>query len=119
MGDIIADAAVWLDGMRREHLSRAVTYTRGSVSVVCLATVSRSNWETQNELGVVERWESRDFIISTSEMPYSTPQRGDRLIETVGGVAVTYEVGAPRGVPFWQYADLARTSVRLHTKAVA
>lgn len=119
MPDILADAAAWLDGMRRSHMSRYVSYSRGGVSSPCLATVSQSVFESQSEMGVIERWESRDFIISASQLPVDIPQRGDKIVETLGEAVVTYEVCAPRGSPVWRHADPFRTSVRIFTKAIS
>jgi hypothetical protein len=118
MPDILADAAAWLNGMRRTHMSRHVAYSRAGVSSPCLATVSQSVFETQSEMGVIERWESRDFLISMDDLPVDSPQRGDRIVETIGPTVVTYEVCAPRGSPVWKYADPFRTCVRVFTKAV-
>jgi hypothetical protein len=118
MSDILADGAAWLDGMRRAHLSRHVSYKRDGVTSPCLATISSSVFETQTEMGVVERWESRDFIVSAGDMPMDYPERGDYITDTIGGVAVTYQVSAPRGAPVWKWADASRTAMRIHTTAI-
>jgi hypothetical protein len=119
MTDMLSDAAAWLDGMRRANMARFVSYTRSSETQPCLATVTQSTFETQTEMGVVERWESRDYIISYHELPFPTPQRGDRITETLNNATVTYEVCAPRGAPVWQWADPYRNAVRVHTKIVS
>lgn len=119
MGDMLYEAAAWLDGMRRGHLSRFVSYTRASQTQPCLATVSRSSFETQSDNGVVERWESRDYIISYHELPFPVPQRGDRITETAGDSTVSYEVCAPAGSPVWQWADAYGNAVRVHTKMIS
>jgi hypothetical protein len=119
MADMLLEAAAWLDGMRRGYMSRFVSYTRGSETQPCLATTSQSAFETQTETGVVERWESRDYIISYHELPFAVPQRGDRITESLNGTSVSYEVCAPRGAPVWNWADPYRNSVRVHTKMIA
>lgn len=119
MDDMLANASAWLDSMRRQHLSRWVTYQRGAESQPCLASVSKSDFETQTDTGLVERWESRDYLISYHEMPFPVPQRGDRILETLNNVTVTFEVCSPRGMPAWHWADPHRTAIRVHTKAVA
>jgi hypothetical protein len=118
MPDMLSDAAAWLDGMRSAHMSHFVSYTRGNTTQPCLATVTQSTFESQTDSGVVERWESRDFIVSYDELPFPTPHRGDKIVETMNGASVTYEVCAPRGAPVWQWADPHRNAVRIHTKAV-
>lgn len=119
MSDLFSVGAEWLDEIRRGHLSHYVSYTRGNETQPCLATVSKSEFEAQTEMGVVERWESRDFIVSYHEMPWPEPHRGDRITETLNGSSVTYEVMAPRGSPVWHWADAQRTAVRIHAKAIA
>jgi hypothetical protein len=119
MADILADAAAWLTGMRQEHMSHTATYCRGGVAVPVGVTVDRSVWEVVSEQGVVERWESRDFVISTAEFPFEEPARGDVISETLGGKTVNYAVMSPRGMPLWHPADAYRTAIKVHTKMVA
>ena len=119
MADILADAAAWLDGMRREHMSHHAAYSRGGVTVPVAVSVTKSEFEVVSEQGVVERWESRDFVISLDEFPFEEPARGDVISETLGGRTVNYAVMSPRGVPLWHFADAYRTAIRVHTKLVA
>ncbi len=119
MGDVIADAALWLTGMRRNHVSRYVAYSSGGVTAPCIATASQTVFETQSEMGVIERWESRDFVIAVADLPVEEPQRGDRITETLNGESVTFDVCAPRGAPIWKWADASRTAVRIHSKAIS
>jgi hypothetical protein len=119
MQDMLSLAASWLDGMRRENLSRYVSYRRGSgVTAPFPATIAGTVFEVQSEMGVVERWESRDFIVSATDFPEDVPQRGDQITETIGGTTVTYEVCAPRGMPVWKYADPYRKAFRIFAKAI-
>lgn len=118
MTDMLASAAAWLDGMRRQHLARWVSYTQAGVSAPCIATVSQSAVETQTEMGVIERWESRDYIISIADLPVDVPRRGDRISETLNSATVVYEVAAPRGASVWAWADSERTAYRIHTKVI-
>ena len=119
MGDILAASNAWLDGMRRAHVSHYVSYTRGSVTTPCLATVTQTVFETQSEMGVIERWESRDFLVSAADLPFGDPVRGDLISETLNGVAVTFEVCAPRGAPLWKWTDTTRATARIHTKVLS
>ena len=113
---MLAESAAWLDSMRREHLSRWVSYTRGSVTTPCLASVSKSTFEVQTDNGVVERWESRDYIISHVDLPFGQPERGDVITETMGPATASYAVCSPAGLPVWQEGDAFRKCVRIHTK---
>lgn len=119
MPDLIAQGAEWLAGQRRDHLSREVEYQSGEASTTVLATIGKTEFEIAGESGVVQQFESRDFIISASDLP-TEPARGHRIRETSGARTFTYEVMAPvQSVPAWRWADAARTAYRIHTKLVS
>jgi hypothetical protein len=119
MPDLLADGAAWLAGQLSAGASRSVRYQRGIDYGTVLATIGESRFETVGTSGVVEAWESRDFIIKAGTLPFGEPLRADKIIETVGGVDVTYEVTSPRGVPVFHYGDAFRQTVRVHTIATA
>jgi hypothetical protein len=81
------------------------------------ATIGTSRFESQGTSGVVEMWESRDFVIKAGALPFGEPLRHDKIIETLNGADVTYEVTSPRGVPVFHYGDPFRQTVRVHTIA--
>jgi hypothetical protein len=117
--DLLADGAAWLAGRLAASAARTVTYSRGATSITLPATVGASAFEAASTAGVVERWESRDFIVQTSSFTtLGLPQRHDRIVDTLGGFDVTYEVASPRGVPVWHYGDAFRATMRIHTKAI-
>lgn len=118
MADMLASGAAWLTDRLRASAARTVSYVRGANTATLLATIGSSTFESQDQSGVIEQFESRDFIIRTDELPYGEPQRGDRIYEELGGVANIYEVATPRGVPLFRYADAFQTCVRVHTKRV-
>lgn len=95
-----------------------VAYQRGAYTAQCLAAIGRSTFEAQNQNGVIETYESRDFLVRVAELPYGEPQRGDRIVEEMDGVARFYEVAAPKGVPVFHYGDAFESLVRIHTKRV-
>ena len=118
MADMLAAGAAWLTDRLRSSAASEVAYVRGGNTATVPATVGSSTFEAQGASGVIEQWESRDFIVKTEELPYGEPRRGDRIYEQLGGVANIYEVSAPRGVPLFRYADAFQTAVRIHTKRV-
>lgn len=118
MPDMLAAGAAWLSDRLRASAAATVAYVRGVNTATVLATIGQSRFESQDGNGVIEQWESRDFIIKTEELPYGEPQRGDRIYEQLGGVATIYEVAAPRGVPLFHYGDAFQTCVRVHAKRV-
>ena len=116
---MLRTGAAWLTDRLADSAAVPVVYVRSGNQTQLLASVGRSMFESQGSSGVVEQWESRDFLIKTSSLPYSEPLRGDHVVETYGGVDTTYEVSAPRGVPLFHYGDAYRSIVRIHTVATA
>jgi len=121
VGDLLQQGAQWLEGQRHEHLSHAVTYHRGDEAIELNATVGRTEFEVEREFGV-ERVESRDFLVRACDLVLgglsSTPQRGDRIRESIGGQMVVFEVMAPGDEPPWRYSDPGRQTMRIHTRQV-
>ena len=123
MGDLLETAAGWLDGMRRAHLSRTVTYCRGEESAEVAATVGKTEFDIDDGYGAVERFVSRDFLIAGAALVLGgeavEPRPGDKIEETAGGVVHVHEVLAPGKEPCWRWSDPYRTTLRIHTKETA
>jgi hypothetical protein len=117
MADTIAAGADWLAGQLAQAAGKPVTYSRSGVAVTVTAVIGRSQFEAANQSGVVETWESRDFIIRAGALPFGEPLRHDRITEADGTGTVIYEVSAPRGVPLWHFGDAYRKTIRVHTTA--
>lgn len=111
---MLSAGASWLTGQLKAAAGTTITYTRGNTDAEIVATIGRSTFEQQNQSGVLERWESRDYLITVADLPFGDPQRGDQITEMTGGELVTYEVSSPRGVPEWHYGDAFRSIVRVH-----
>ena len=122
MADLLQTANQWLAGQQRAHASQEVTYQRGVDSATLLATIGRTVFELQDAKGFIQKTESRDYLITTSDLVLDDqavlPQRGDKIIETVGDQTFTYEVLAPGKEPVWRYSDPYRTQLRIHTKHI-
>lgn len=116
MADMLAAGAAWMAGQLKSAAGTTVVYVRGNQSVEVTATIGASAFEAANQSGVVERWESRDYLVATDDLPFGDPAHGDKIVETINGGSVTYEVASPRGVPLWHYGDSFRLIVRVHTK---
>jgi hypothetical protein len=112
---MLADGVAWLSDQLKAAAGRVVTYQRGSSTADVTATIGRSQFESANQSGVTEVWESRDYIIPRADLPFGDPQRGDLVFEQVGGDVLTYEVAAPRGIPVVHY-DAFRYIARVHSK---
>lgn len=121
--DLLEQGSAWLEAQRTRFATRPVTYRRGVNLVEVLATVGRTEFQIDNGYGLVERIESRDYLIATADLVLGgtpvLPERGDQVRETVGGQAFVYEVLAPGKEPAWRYSDPYRRTLRIHTKHVA
>lgn len=118
VADLLASGASWLASQLESAAGRVVAYKRGASQANITATVGSSRFEAAGQSGVIEQWESRDFVVRSQAMPFGEPQRHDRIVDTLNGVAVSYEVAAPRGVPVWHWGDAHRATMRIHTTAV-
>jgi len=119
MSDLLANGAAWLADQLAAGAARPCRYYRGTDYGIVNATIGRSHFEAQNTSGVVETWQSRDFIIRAGSLPFGEPMRGDKIVEQIGGIDVTYEVASPRNTAWWEYGDTFRQTVRVHTIATA
>src|SRR5690606_10953339 len=120
--DLLAQGAAWLEQQRTQHLAQAVTYRRGPSSVAVAATIGKTAFEIDDGQGVIQRIESRDFLVLAADLvldgAVTLPQRGDVIEEPAGTLTLLYEVTAPSNEPCWRYSDPYRQSLRIHTKQV-
>jgi hypothetical protein len=116
MADMLAAGARWLTSQLRLAAGTPVIYRRGEDEVEIVATIGRSDFEAANQSGVIENWESRDYLVPIDSLPFGEPLRGDIIVETAGEIEIEYEVATPRGVPVFRYGDAFRSLVRIHTK---
>jgi len=121
--DLLQDGLDWLEEQRRAHLSRTVTYRRGSSTVDVLATVGATRFEADDGSGMVIEMESRDYLIAAADLvldgKHVLPERGDEIVEERDGASYVYEVmdlGAER---HFVTCDPDGRTLRIHTKHVA
>ncbi|MBW7905360.1 MAG: hypothetical protein LC135_05020 [Phycisphaerae bacterium] len=123
MPDVLEKGLRWLDDQRHTHMTRTVVYQRGADAVEIAATIGRTEFEQVDEHGVVQRLQSRDFLVRASDLVLAgapaLPKAGDRIRETVIAQTFVYEVMAPGNEPPWRYSDPYRKALRIHTKHVA
>ena len=122
MTDVLQQGSAWLDEQRIAHMSRTVTYVRDALSAEVSAAIGRTVFEVVDAHGIIERVESRDFLIPAEQLVLANaetlPQRGDRIRESAGGAVYVYEIMAPGAEPPWRYSDPYRKTLRVHTKHV-
>ena len=115
MSDLLADGAAWLAGQLAANASSSIRYCRGTQCQTIDATIGSSTFEAQNTSGVIETWQSRDFIIKAGTLSVGEPARGDRITEVIDGVSLVYEVASPKNTAWWEYGDKFRKTIRIHT----
>jgi hypothetical protein len=123
MPNLLKTGSDWLAAQMKAHASQTVTYRRtGHADLDVAATIGRTEFEQTTDDGQVTTFESRDFLIAVADLLLSgspaVPQRGDRIIETVGDATLTYEVLPQTALPPYRYSDQYRTLFRIHTKLV-
>lgn len=119
----LASAVDWLTRQRDASLAESVVYRRGAESVELRATIGATNFEQVDDLGVVTRVRSKDFIVRTGDallggQPFE-PRRGDRIEQAIGDGVRVFEVMSAFGNPPWRWTDGHETSMRIHTKQVS
>ena len=123
MADMLEQGASWLDGQRHQHMTRSVSYARGSSTVEVQATIGRTEFEQTDEYGIVHKVESRDYLIRTADLVLdgqpTLPKRGDQIRESDGTTTFVYEVLSPGDEPVFRYSDPYRKALRIHTKHIA
>lgn len=123
MPDVLEKGLAWLDDQRHAHMTRTVVYQRGADAVEIAATIGRTEFEQVDEHGVVQRLQSRDFLVRAADLVLAgaptLPRAGDRIRETAGAQTFVYEVMAPGNEPPWRFSDPYRKALRIHTKHVA
>lgn len=123
MTNILKQGADWLEDIRHRHATVEVTYARGTGSVLVLATIGRTLFEVDGGRGILEKFETRDFLIRAQDLVLDgsprLPERGDLIRETQGNVVHVYEVMAPGKEPHFRYSDPFRKTLRVHAKEIA
>lgn len=117
----------------RAHIARmkaaagvSVTYRRGAECVTLTAWLGRTGFSRSapSPGGASLVWGDRDYFVAVADLVLGgetvTPREGDRIIEMIGGVEVTFEVEpTATGEPAWRYSDPTRLVWRIHVKEQA
>lgn len=123
MADLLEQGSTFLEDQRHRHMSRPVAYRRGTASVDVQATVGKTEFEQSDQDGLIQRIESRDYLIRTQDLVLAgqptLPRAGDQVRETQDASTHVYEVMAPGGEPPFRYSDAYRRTLRVHTKHIA
>ena len=122
MGDLLQSGLDWLEGQRRQHMTRTVVYGRGDLTVTVPATVGSTRFENDDGYGLVVEQEMRDYIVAASDLVLDgqavTPEIGDEVREERGSQTFVYEVMTLGPEPHYRACDPAGNTYRIHTKHV-
>lgn len=122
MPDLLQQGSDFLESQRHQHMTRPVVYLRGGDSVALNATIGRTIFEQQDQFGVVQRTETRDYLVRTQDLvlagAQTEPRVGDRIREPSGLAALLYEVMAIGAEPPFRFSDPERRTLRIHTKFI-
>lgn len=123
MANIFQQGSDWLVDQLGAHATIDVIYQQDAEQIPVKATIGRTIFEQTDAYGVIQKIESRDYLIQTTHLQVSNtpilPKRGDRIRESFGDLVAVYEVMAPGKEPHWRYSDPFRKLLRIHTKHVA
>lgn len=125
MTDVLEVSSNWLQQKRKEHLSRPVSYHRGTAAVQVNAALGRASFEQLSEFDFVLKDEYRCYLILADDLVLpgvgkTTPNRGDQIKEVRESTEYTYEVMSPsNAVPPFEYVDHKyERMLKVHTKLV-
>lgn len=106
--------------MFRANASTSVYYRRGSWAIQIPVTIGRSQFEDTGGDGSLIRYESRDYLITPSDLVIDgiqvEPASGDQIIEGALDNGLLFEVLSIPGEGFWRWSDQFRTTYRVHAK---
>lgn len=112
--DVLQASSAWLESMRQTHRTVSVTYTAsGGSPQTITATVGRTEFELVDANGIVTRVNSRDYLITASQLN-AAPKAGDKILD--GGHA--YAVNEYGSEPAWRWSDAWHQTYRVHCKEV-
>ena len=124
MPNLFQKARDWLPGQMQAAAGvGTLTYTRagGAGALALEPWVGQSGLLDTIEGPARISWGDRDYIVRQDELVYGgvafLPAIGDRISETINGVAHTFEVQTPEsGELHFRWADTNRSMLRLHVK---
>lgn len=126
MPNLFAKARDWLPSQMQAAAGvGALTYTRanGAEALTLEPWVGRSGLIDTTEGAARISWGDRDYLVRQDELVSNgaafLPAVGDRIEETINGVAHVFEVKTPEsGEVHYRFADSNRAMIRLHVKRV-
>jgi hypothetical protein len=108
--NLFTRAGDWLRQTLTDNAAQTVRIVRGAHSVEVAGVIGHT---------LVLTARIRDYLVPVVAYRLNglatTPQRGDRFIESDGAV---FEALPPSGEPLWRWSDPSRTTYRIHAQRV-
>src|SRR6185437_6290915 len=106
---------------QKQAIGRRVVYTRGDSGVMLEAWLGNTLFaRNTEEPGASVVWGERDYLFLAADLVIdgrmTLPMLGDRIIETIDGEEVQFELQTATGEPPWRFSDSMRTTIRVNTK---
>ena len=122
---LLSRAQAWLNDTLAADAGSSLSYTRaGGATVALTCRAGRSQFSADDRAPKRVEWAERDYLIEVADFAAAfgssvKPSNGDRIAETINGVACVFEVKPPSGETGWRFSDNTRTVYRVHTKRVS
>lgn len=118
-----ADAAGALDFALGAAVGQTVVCRRGALAIEIQATPGQTQFQSLDDSGAVEQFQSRDFLLLAADYAFdgkpTLPRRGDTIEEFAGdGASTLHEVMSPDAKSPPYRLDVSKTRLRIHTKQV-
>ena len=123
MSNLLQDAASWLGDRLKESVGRQVTYVRGAAqSEPITGTPAQQQYDVFDEGGIGTTVLAYDWTFTRDCLEIAgtpiNPRAGDRITETLEGVAVAFEVVPLGKRPCYEWLDTSGILILVHTKKV-
>ena len=122
MTNLLETGCDWLLAQREAHAATSVEYKRGVDTVTLDATLGSTRFEVADESGMTVEARSTDFIVTAASLVLDgnvvTPEIGDQIRVTRGGVVYVHEVLNLGGVGHYKFSDPFCKTLRIHAKEI-
>ena len=110
------------EAMFSEVFGVSVVYLAGAIQIPWTAEVTLQKHDTLGDHGVMTTVTSRDYsglagVLAAAGI--TEPEPGHRIVETIAGVAHTFEVMPIANGPCWAWADESHRQIIARTKEVS
>ncbi len=120
--DYVRRGVEHLQDYRSRKLVETCKYVQGGVLFEGVhLTPAQATSESDDDLGIIINSRLIDFLADPSEFSskgIEKPQRGDRVIRTVQGEEIEYEVMGGGNEPPWRPMSRYRMAWRIHTSFI-